>query len=94
MVDNNPNKLSQFWQELKRRKVLPFLIAYLAASFAIIEFFDITSERFTIPDNTFILLYVIAGFGLPVVIIIPWFINRNKPIVKTDEAGAVEPDAK
>ncbi|MEN8193959.1 MAG: NB-ARC domain-containing protein [Bacteroidota bacterium] len=72
------NKLSQFWQELKRRKVIYFLIGYVAASFAIIEFFDITKDTFAIPQNTLKLLYVLAAIGLPVVIILPWIINRKK----------------
>ena len=72
------NKLTQFWQELKRRKVLPILIAYLATCFAIIEFSDMTSDRFSIPDNTVELLYLLAAIGLPFVIILPWFINRKK----------------
>ena len=42
------NIISKFWQELKRRKVLPFLIAYVAACFAIIEFFLNASETFSL----------------------------------------------
>jgi non-specific serine/threonine protein kinase len=64
--------------ELKRRKVIPLLIGYVAACFAVIEFLDISSERFAILDKTFDLLYILAGIGLPVVIILPWFINRKK----------------
>ena len=71
------SKISHFWQELKRRKVLPFFIGYVAACFAIIEFFDITSNKFTIPDNTFGFLYILAVIGLPVVVILPWFINKK-----------------
>ena len=74
----NPNKLSQFWQELKRRKVIYFLIAYVATCFAIIEFFQITSETFSIPENTLKLLFILAAVGLPLVIILPWFIYRKK----------------
>lgn len=84
-MTSNPRNLTTFWQELRRRKVLPFLIGYVAACFAIIEFFDITSDRFTIPDRTFTLLYILAAVGLPVVIILPWFLNRNK-----NESGAVQ----
>ncbi|MCK4346157.1 MAG: AAA family ATPase [Bacteroidales bacterium] len=89
-MPDNPNNLAQFWQELKRRKVLPFFIAYVAACFAIIEFFDITSDRFTIPDNTFNLLYIVAAIGLPVVIILSWFINRKKLATSTDESSSHE----
>jgi TolB-like protein len=89
-----PNKLSQFWQELKRRKVLYFLIAYVAACFAIIEFSTITSDTFSIPENTVKLLYIIATIGLPVVIILPWFINRKKPEAISDDLGAIQSNAK
>jgi len=73
-----PNKLSVFLQELKRRKVLPFLIAYVAACFAIIEFFLNASETFSVPQETIRLLYLLSAIGIPVVILIPWIINRNK----------------
>jgi hypothetical protein len=84
-----PNKLTHFWQELKRRKVLYLLIAYVATCFAIIEFFDITSDNFNLPGNTIKLLYVLAAIGIPVVIVLPWFINRKGP-----EPVAEEPSAK
>jgi adenylate cyclase len=71
------NKISQFWQELKRRKVVYFLIGYVVACFAIIEFLDVTSGRFTIPDKMFDLLYIVAACGLPVVFILTWFINKK-----------------
>ena len=46
------NKLSQFWKEVKRRRILPFLIAYVAACFAIIEFF-INSTKARRPNFQF-----------------------------------------
>lgn len=72
------------WQEVKRRKVLPFLIGYIAACFAIIEFLDITSNRFDIPENTFVLSYILAAIGIPIVIILPWFLNRKKQWIAID----------
>jgi hypothetical protein len=89
-----PNRLSNFWQEFRRRKVLPFLIGYIAACFAIIEFFDITSDRFTIPSKTFDLLYILSVVGLPIVVILPWFINRKKQDIIIEDLGAKEPDSK
>ena len=76
-MPENPNKLSLFWQELRRRKVIPILIAYLANCYAIIEFLDITSNRFAISDSTFNLLYILAAIGLPLAIFLPWYINRK-----------------
>ncbi len=39
-----PNKLSQFWQELKRRKVTRVITVYAAAAFVILELVDIITE--------------------------------------------------
>jgi len=89
----SPSKLTQFWQELVRRKVIYFLIGYIAGCFAIIEFFTNTSERFTIPDSIIDLLYILAAIGLPGVIILPWYINRKKPIT-TNDLGAVQSNSK
>ena len=86
-MPNSPNRLSRFWQELRRRKVLPFLIGYVAACLAIIEFFDITQDNFSIPYNTLKLIYLLAAIGLPIVIILPWIINRRN--LKTISAESV-----
>jgi predicted ATPase len=80
-----PNKLSQFWQELKRRKVLPFLIGYIAACPAIIEFFINASETFSVSQETIKLLYLLSAAGLPVVILLPWFINRKRRDLTPEE---------
>jgi TolB-like protein len=81
-----PNKLSRFWQELKRRKVIYFLIGYVAACFAIIEFFENTSNRFAISDKTVNLLYILASIGLPAAIIIPLIIFRKQRIDQTPDS--------
>ena len=77
-MTKNTNRLIQFWKELGRRKVIHIFFAYLATSYSIIEFFDITSNRFSIPDNTFNLLYILAAIGVPLAVILPWIINRKK----------------
>ncbi len=84
-MTQSPNKISQFWQELKRRKVLPFLFGYVAASIAIIGFILDSSETFSIPDNTIKLLYILAAIGLPMVIIFPWVIYRKQKDTDVDE---------
>jgi predicted ATPase len=89
-MPNIPNRLSQFWQELKRRKVLPFLIGYIAACLAIIEFFDITQDNFSIPYNTLKLIYLLAAIGLPIVIILPWIINRRNLKTISEESVTKE----
>ena len=84
-MNQRSHRLVEFWQQLRRRKVLPFVIGYIAACFAIIEFTSITSDTFSIPENTIKLLYIIAISGLPVVIVLPWILYRKKPEASSEE---------
>jgi hypothetical protein len=43
-MPGKPSNLIQFWQELKRRKVIRVIIVYAAAAFAILEAVDITCQ--------------------------------------------------
>ena len=91
---NSPNKLSQFWQEFRRRKVLPFIIGYIAACFAIIEFFLNTSVRYNISDKTLDVIYILAAAGLPIVLILPWFLNRPKDQDNKDDPVPILKESK
>jgi hypothetical protein len=39
------NRISQFWQELKRRKVVRVITVYAASAFVILELVDIITGR-------------------------------------------------
>jgi hypothetical protein len=43
------NKLSQFWQELKRRNVVRVITVYAGAAFVILELTDINTEPLKLP---------------------------------------------
>ena len=81
----NPNKLSQFWQELKRRKVTRVVTVYEAAAFVILELVDIITEPFGLPDWTMKLVVVLLSIGLIVSIIVSWIydIHPDGGIVKS-----------
>ena len=55
-----PNKLSQFWQELKRRKVVRVITVYAAAAFVILELVDIIVEPLKLPEWTLPLFILFA----------------------------------
>jgi len=59
------------------------VIGYVATCFAIIGFLLDSSEIFSLSENTLRLLYLLSAIGLPVVILLPWIINRKK----TEETG-------
>ncbi len=51
-MPENPGKLSQFLQELKRRKVIKVVAMYAATAFIVIEAADIVLPRLGLPVRT------------------------------------------
>jgi TolB-like protein/Tfp pilus assembly protein PilF len=76
-MPDNSNKLSQFWQELKRRKVVRVITVYAAAAFVILELVDIITEPFGLPDWTLKLVVVLLSIGFVVSIFLSWFYDFN-----------------
>ena len=87
-----PNKLSQFWQELKRRNVTRVLAVYVAAAFMLLELLDMTSEPFGLPDWTVKIGFFILFAGLIVTLIISWIydIHPERGVVKTKPAQSIK----
>jgi len=82
----NTNKLSQFWQELKRRKVIRIIIVYAAAGFAVIEFVDIVTEPLSLPEWALALVIILVAVGLPIAIIFSWIFDITAKGFKRTEA--------
>ncbi len=68
------NKLTQFWQELKRRKVVRVIIVYAAAAFVILEAVDIIFPQMGFPDwtVTFVIFLLIIGFIISIILRVPF----------------------
>lgn len=84
----SPNKLSQFWQELKRRNVVRVVTVYAGAAFVILELVDMSSEPFGLPGWTFILAAVLLSIGFIIAVILSWIydIHPEEGVVKTEPA--------
>jgi TolB-like protein len=91
-MPGDPNKLSQFWQELKRRKVTRVITVYAAAAFVILELVDIVTEPFGLPDWTMILVVVLLIVGFIIAIILSWIydVHPEGGIVKTEPVQKVK----
>jgi TolB-like protein len=91
-MPDNQNRISQFWQELKRRKVVRVITVYAAAAFVILELVDIITEPFGLPDWTMILVVVLLTVGLIISVIISWIydIHPEGGIVKTEPAHRIK----
>jgi len=90
-----PNKLSQFWQELKRRNVLRSLAIYAGTAFVILEASTIIFPRWDLPDWTIDLVLYLLILGMFVTAIVAWIfditpqgVQKTKPLEEaTDIPG-------
>jgi TolB-like protein len=83
-----PNKISQFWQELKRRNVVRVITVYAGASFVILELVDIIAEPLSLPSWLLPVIIVLLSVGFIIAIILSWIydIHPEDGIVKTELA--------
>ena len=87
----NPNKLSNFWQELKRRRVIHVIIVYATAAFVIIELINNVTEPLSLPDWTPTLVIVILLVGFPLAVIFSWIFDvTSQGVQKTKQLKDVQ----
>jgi len=84
-MPNSPKRLSRFWQELKRRRVIHIIVVYATAAFIIIELVNNVYEPLRLPDWTPLLVIVILAIGFPIAIIISWIFDISLKGVKKAE---------
>ncbi len=100
-MPDNPNNLSQFWQELKRRRVVHTIVVYSSAAFVIIELINNVTQPLSLPDWTPTLVIIILLVGFPLAIIFSWIfdvtpdgIEKTSPIHKvTDQTRTKVPNS-
>jgi hypothetical protein len=87
-----PNKITQFWQELKRRKVVRVITVYAAAAFVILELVDIIAEPLKLPEWFLSAVIVLLCIGFIITVIVFWIydIHPEGGIVKTEPAHKVK----
>jgi TolB-like protein/Tfp pilus assembly protein PilF len=88
------NKISQFWQELKRRRVIHVITVYASSAFVIIELINNLAEPLKLPPNLITIVVILLAVGFPVAIILSWLydltsegVEKTKPI---EEGTVVE----
>ncbi len=80
------NKLSRFWQELKRRKVIKVIAMYAPIAFIIMEASDIMLPRLGLPDWTVTFLIILLIIGFPITIILSWIFDITGEGIKKTES--------
>ncbi len=91
-MSSNPNKLSQFWQELKRRKVVRVVTVYAGAAFVILELVDIIAEPLKLPSWLLSVVIVLLAIGFIIAVMLAWIydIHPEGGMVKTEPADQLK----
>jgi len=66
------NKLSRFWQELKRRRVIHVITVYASAAFVIIELVGNLTQPLNLPASLLTIVIIILAVGFPLAIVLSW----------------------
>jgi len=93
--------ISQFWQELKRRRVVHVITVYASAAFVIIELINNLAEPLNLNPILSTIMVVILAVGFPLAVILAWIydltpegIEKTKsPEESDDEKKVVVPNA-
>jgi TolB-like protein/cytochrome c-type biogenesis protein CcmH/NrfG len=65
--------VTDFFRRLRERKMVQWALAYVAASFALIQILDIVSQRFGWPEQTIRLVIIAAALGFFVTLVLAWY---------------------
>ena len=85
------NKLTNFYRELRRRRVFAVVVLYTVAAWVVIQVGDLVIEAGMVTGLTLRNLFVLAIIGFPLALIAGWFYDiTKKGIVRTAPAGADE----
>ena len=71
-MPQKPNKLSRFWQELKRRRVIHVITVYASAAFVIIELVGNLEDPLNLPSNLSTIIIILLAVGFPLAIVLSW----------------------
>jgi tetratricopeptide (TPR) repeat protein len=85
-MSESPNKLINFWQELKRRKVFGVVTTYAATAYIIIEVANNLAVPLHLPDWVVTLILIILLTGLPIVVILSWIFDFTPQGIKKTES--------
>jgi len=90
MPEQSNNPLN-FWEELKRRRVIRVIPVYAAAAFVLLELVDIIAEPFGLPGWTLKLVFVLLCIGFVISVILSWVYDVTpEGVQKTKPAGKIK----
>ena len=81
-----PNKPSQFWQELKRRKVIKVIAMYAGAALVFIGFASDVTGLLSMPEWAPRIALLLVAIGFPITIALSWIFDITPEGIKRTTA--------
>lgn len=76
-MESGSHTVSWFWNEMKRRKVIRVVAAYIASAFVLIELLLIITPHFDWPSWILPLVFILLGMGFIVSIGLSWIYDKT-----------------
>ena len=93
-MPQRPNKLAQFWQELKRRRVVHVITVYASASFVLIDLVNHLTDPLNLPPKLSAIVVSVLAVGFPVAVILAWFSDITPVGMAKPKSGEASKAAK
>jgi len=86
------NRITNFWQELKRRKVVRVITVYAASAFVILELVSIIVEPLKLPEWLLPVVIVLLSVGFIIAVLLSWIydIHPEGGVVKTEPVSKIK----
>lgn len=82
--------MSNFFEELKRRKVIRVVVAYIIVGWVLIQIAETTFEPMGLPPWTLTLVIVLVILGLPLAAILAWGFDITPEGIAKDDGGGLQ----
>lgn len=90
-MPESSNRLSRFWQELKRRRVIHVITVYATSAFVIIELVGNLAEPLNLPGRLPTIIIIILAAGFPLAVILSWLYDlTSEGVEKTKPLSEIE----
>jgi adenylate cyclase len=90
-MSEEQSRSSGFWDEIRRRKVVRVIVAYLIVGWLLIQIADVTLEPLQLPEWSGTLVIWLVALGFPIAVILAWVLDVTPEGVTVTES--VDDDA-
>jgi hypothetical protein len=80
------NASTQFWKELRRRKVFKVAVAYAVVAWLVIQVASTIAPQLNLPEWAPRLITLVVLLGFPVVLVLAWMLDKTPEGLKIEPA--------